>query len=271
MSLPRSVQLPSPGASAAGLLQQALPLPSGWERGISFAQTGCLAPFVVGECPSADDLKAAQRPGAAVTFRPVQVGQAVECSTLSGADPVDAGALLDVTASDALEAELYAATASTRDKPPDPALGNPSLSTSITSDLGDLDDVVQAVGCAEQTAAGLVHGRRLWVHLSVAAAAAAAAAQVIWRDGTRWRTTYGSTVLISPNLVAPAGTVTSLPVFVTLPVYAGLGQRQVLQDVDRTVNTATWRVEDIGLVAFDPCVVVIAGTGVTCSAAAGGG
>ena len=269
MSLPRDVRLPSPGASSSGLLQQALPLPTGWERGISFPRTGCLAPFVVGECPDDDDLKVAQSIPGSSTFRPVMLGQAVKCSTLSGEDVIDAGQLLDVTASDALEDELYAATASTRDKPPDPATGNPSLSTSITTDLGDLDDVVQAVGCAEQTAAGLVYGRRLWVHMGIAVATAAAAANAIWRDGTRWRTPYGSTVLISPNLAAPAGTVTTLPVFVTLPIYAGLGQRETLLDYDRKLNVATTRVEDVGMVAFDPCMVAIAGTGLSCTAAGG--
>lgn len=262
MTIPNAVTWPPVRAATPNLLTLAAPLPAGWERGITWtAGDGCAVPFVVGECPTGDDLKQAADDAATVTFVPVTVGAAVAC-TASGGGPGDrAWGILDATVADALYQELLTGAVSARDAAG--ATGNPAIAGSVTHDFGDLGSVVDAFACVEQFAAGASSGRELWLHTSVHGLTLAKDAGIVWRDGTRWRTAYGSTVVATAGLDSvTVGLVTTVAVIATLPVAASVGRRDVMDDLDRATNTATSRVEEIGMAAFDPCLVVVAGTGV---------
>lgn len=257
MAFERRIDLVPP-VRVGALLAAALPLPDGWNRGVTFSTTGCIGPFTVGPCPTDVNLKAATRPGLA-TFAPVSIGAALECSTLGHDVTPAAGDVLDVTAEFAIARELATGNASERDNPDG---GNPSLTGSVTDNLGDLGDPTAALACLEQRASAATYGRTVYVHTSPAVGTHLAAAGAIWRDGTRWRTAAGSPIVLSPGYTALAAFdgITSLPMFATGPVYAAIGQRDTLADVNREVNTATARVEDIALAVFDPCYVGAVGS-----------
>lgn len=257
MPIPVPVQLDQPQAGS-GLLAQSRPLPEGWQRGISFSDTSCLAPFTVGECPTGDDLKEPQRPES-VTFRPVELGLAVQCSTLGNETDWStvAGAELTRVQDHALASELYLGTASARDAGPssDP---NPSLVNSAV-------ELTQAGGmaylaCLEKAILETNSGRGAVLFAPVEVGWALMQNYLIWRDGGRWRTVMGSLVIISeafdgraPDSEEPPAPNDSLFVYGTTAVWAGIGERHTLQDVDRSINDVTARAEDVAMAAFSPC------------------
>ena len=148
-------------ADVGGLLLGSCPLPEGWERGISFQDTACLLPTVMGECPTCSDLKPTQRAGTE-TFRPVSLITALECSTFGGINVQDvASRNLDETASYALARELLTGQASLRDANPNAEgpPGNPSLQGTAQL-VGDGSSIVAAIGCIEQAMAEATGGRR---------------------------------------------------------------------------------------------------------------
>lgn len=262
MALQRYVELPAPPARVGGLLAAALPLPAGWERGVTFPTTGCIGPWVVGECPDTPDLKPTDRPGSA-TFDPVAIGAGLECSTLATPGGIDAAPVLDATAEWALAREFATGAASARDAATVGG-GNPSMAGSVTENLGDAADPTEAIACLEQAAAAAMWGRPVWLHTSPAGGTWLYDAGVLVRDGQRWRTVAGSTVVVSPGYVGVGvpDLVATIPIFATGPVWAGLGQRDALASINREDNTSESRVEDIALALFDPCYVGVVGTGV---------
>lgn len=264
MALERPVTLDPPGATPGGLLAAALTLPAGWERGITFTGDACLGPWTVGPCPAAVGLKPTSH-GTTWTFQPFAVGAGIECSTMGAPDGVDATRVLNATVEWAVAHELATGEASARDAD-GTFVGNPSLIDNVTIDLGDADDVVAAVGCLEQVAAEAMYGRPVWLHTSPAVGVALDDAGIMRRDGLRWRTANGSTVILSPGY-SNLGTVgnggnASLGIVATAPVYAALGQRDVMTSIDRDTNTSESRAEDVALAAFDPCFVGLVGSGV---------
>lgn len=271
MPIPIPVELGQPQAEG-GLLTAALPLPSGWQRGIAYLDLSCLSPVVMGECPTGENLKPGQRPESA-TFRPVSVIQAIECSASNQLDlSTLAGSELDRVRSFALAREMLTGAASARDAS-DPDHANPSLVGTAT-DLGaDFTSVASALGCLEAELAEANSGRGGVILASIGFATAALAERVIWRDGARWRTVTGSTVIVSggfdgrgPGAVAPPAADAPLYAYGTTAVWAGVGERATYQALDRAVNTDTARAEDIALVAFSICAVFAAAstTAVAC-------
>lgn len=258
MPIPVPVEL-VPGTPSGGFLASVGSLPDGWTRGIQFADDSCLLPVVMGECPTLDNLKPGQRVEAASTFMPVSVIEAVECTAMGDFDPERvAGAALDRTREFALARELLTGEASARDANPARG-GNPSLVGSATN-LSTAASLAAAVACLEQqmgaatgTSGGyLFAGLDMLVHLKDAG--------VIWRDGARWRTPSGKTVVSSagfdgraPGSDGPPSSGDPLYLYATAGVWAGVGQRAVFSDVDRSVNTVTSRVEDVALAAFTEC------------------
>lgn len=273
MPNPVPVELDQPTA-VGGLLAASRPLPVGWERGISFRDPSCLPATVMGECPSGSNLKPPYRPDTA-TFRPVTAIQAVECSTFGSTDgwiPRMAGAELDRTRDDALARELLTGAASRRDAGPD-SDPNPAL-VNTAVDLGDeAASLTIALGCLEKAILEANGGRGAVLFLPVEVVYAAADIGLLWRDGARWRTVMGSLVLASAAYDgrAPVADGTgaapdagdTLYVYGTTSVWASTGRRDTLTDVNRAVNDATSRAEEIALVAFSPCATFAVGTPVT--------
>lgn len=268
MPIPVPVELDQPQAGS-GLLAQSRPLPDGWQRGISFTDTSCLSPTVVGECPTTEDLKTAERADAA-TFRPVQVVQSIQCSTLDNrTDWAGISASeLDRTRDDALARELLTGEASARDASGD--TGNPALVNA--TDLGDdATSLTVALGCLETAVLTENAGRGAVMFMPVSVAYSAMDIGLIWRDGATWRTVMGSKVIVSagfdgrapvadPDNQVPPEPGDKLYVYATTSVWAGTGERLSLNDVDRTVNDVTARSEDIAMAAFSPCALFAVGT-----------
>lgn len=262
VALARTVQLTPPAPPGGGLLAHALPLPAGWERGITFSTHGCTRPFTVGPCPTDPDLKQPQRPAGSGTFMPVTIGMALECSSLGGGPSPDAGTGLDATLDYALVFELATAAASTRDRDGTLPVGNVSLAAAHS--LGDGADPVAALAALETAALSAGAGRPITLFTTPAGATYLKDEGLLWRDGTTWRTVNGSPLIVSVALhdagIVPHG-VTTAPLWATGPVYAAAGHRDMLTATDRTVNTVTVRAEDLAMVAFDPCVLFGVGLG----------
>ena len=270
MPIPIPVDLDLGAPAPGGLLASARVLPVGWQSGISFTDTACLLPVVMGECPSGVNLKPGQGVESA-TFRPVSVIQAVSCSTLGGFDTATAAeTALTQTADFALARELLTGLASGRDYNPnaqDPG-GNPALVNTAVSLGAAFASLAAAVACVEQELGEATGGRGGFLFVGADVATMLLDALDIWRDGTRWRTASGNTVIVSAGFDGRApvadGTGTApaqgevLYLYAAAGVWAGTGEETTYSDVDRNVNTATSRAEQIALVAFTPCAVFAA-------------
>lgn len=277
MAAPIPVNLDQPSAPVGGLLAQSRPLPEGWTRGISFPDYSCTQPVAMGECPTGDNLKPGQRPEAAAEFKPFEVIQALACSTLDNSTDYRtvAGDELTRTRDYAIASELLTGIARNRD------IGPQSEDTlalvSAATDLGDdITSLTTALGCLESAllTANADRGGVLFMPIEVAYSALDIG--LVYRDGATWRTVTGSKVLVSaaydgraPATIDAQAAPTpgdDLYVYATTAVWAGVGTRSTLYDVDREVNTQVARAEDVALVAFAPCAVFAVGTPVTACA-----
>jgi hypothetical protein len=271
-------------AVVGGLLQGACPLPQGWERGISFQDTACLLPTVMGECPTCSDLKPTQR-ASTETFHPVSLITAFACSTFGGIDVQQVSVeTLDETADYALAREMLTGQAALRDASPDHE-GNPSLQTHAT-DLGTaFTSPVAALGCLEQTLADATGGRNGYLLIGPEIALALSELSLLIREGGRLITITGTRVIVtggfdgrapidSPDDDSPADPCepwnsTGAPelgdelyMYATASVWAGVGPGVMRSAVNRANNTAEAREERGALTAFTTCATFAAGSGV---------
>lgn len=273
-------------AVVGGLLAGACPLPAGWERGISFQDTACLLPTVMGECPTCPDLKPTQRATTA-TFRPVSLISAVECSTFGGIDVRQvASANLEETSGYALAREMLTGQAATRDANPAAIEGeNPSLQSAATVIDGPTDPL-EAVGCLEQAMADATGGRRGYI--LVGPELVMQMWPLLIREGGRLTTLTGTRVIVdggfdgrppsgvespgdeSPGDVCLPWNSIGAPVagdelwmYATASLWAGVGPGRMIDDVDRASNTANAREERIALAAFTPCATFAVPSGIT--------
>lgn len=273
MPMPTPVTLEPSGPEGGGLLAVARSLPSGWQRGVAFTDTSCLAPVVMGECPTGENLKPGNRPEAVAEFRPYSVIMAVECTTFGGYSVESvSGGELDRTREYALARELLTGEVSARDRNPSAILtgggsylGNPSLQSEAT-DLGaGFTSVTAMLACLEQNLAEATSGRGGVLLSGPALATWLFKESLLWRDGARWRTVTGNPVIVSggfdgraPGDTAPPDPTDPLHLYAASNVWASVGERATYADVDRGVNTATSRSEDVGLAVFSPCAVFAA-------------
>ena len=262
MPLPVPVTMDPGSPRQGGLLATARALPAGWERGIAWADDSCTLPTVMGECPTQDDLKPAQ-PLTDEVFRPVELIQTIACTTFGGGPAGLAGPALDQTRDYALAREMLTGEASARDAAV-PENANPAL-VDTAVDLGEFVFLAQAVACLEQRLAAATGGRGGYLLAGLDMATHLLANRLVWRDGARWRTAGGSTVIVSagfdgraPGDTAPPPAGQALTLYAVPNVWAGVGSRSALFDVNRSDNTATDRAEDIALVAFSTCAVFAA-------------
>lgn len=276
-------------AAAGGFLSESCPLPAGWDRGISFQDTSCLVPTVMGECPTCPSpgLKDAESAGTE-TFRPVSLITAFECSTFGGIDVAQvASANLDETASWALARELLTGEAARRDANPNVQgrIDNPSLQEDATVLSLTIVDPVDALGCLEQAIADTTGGRRGYVLIGPQIALALAERSVLFGQPGSLTTVSGTRVIVdggfdgraplldSPGDESPGECVPwnsggapnfGDPLFMygTASVWAGVGRANPRNDVNRANNTATAREERVALTAFTPCATFAVSTGV---------
>jgi hypothetical protein len=269
----------------------ACPLPDGWERGISFQDTACLLPTVMGECPTCSDLKPTQR-ATTETFRPVSLIAALECSTFGGIDVQDVAAqTLDETASYALAREMLTGEASLRDANPnvEGPLGNPSLQGSAQVVGDGTQGPVAALGCLEQRLMDATGGRRGVILIGPAMAMYFGQNSLLHLEGTagasRLRTISGTPVIVSGgfdgrapfpddspgspgdpcvpwNSTGAPGPGDQLYIYAVAALWAAVGPGRMLSDIDRANNTASAREERPALVAFTPCATFAAPSGI---------
>ena len=266
MPIPIPVDLDLGASAPGGLLASARVLPGGWERGISFPDVACLVPVVMGECPTGTSLKPTQRVDSA-TFRPVSIIQAVECTSMGGFDVAAVSDLaLTQTADFALARELLTGEASARDHNPNTAEpgGNPSL-VGVADDLGNFATVAAAVACVDKNLHEATAGRGGFIFAGVDMATWMLDERIIWRDGARWRTASGTTVVVSagfdgraPGSSAPPAGGAALYLYASAGLWAGTGQAVNYGDVNRSDNTVSSRAEEIALAAFSPCATFAA-------------
>jgi hypothetical protein len=271
-------------AVVGGLLQGSCPLPEEWERGISFTDTACLLPTVMGECPTCSDLKSTQRLDT-VTFRPVSLITALECSTFGGIDVQQvASTNLDETAGYALAREMLTGEASRRDANPnsEEPFGNPSLQSEAI-DLGSTGNPFTALGCLEQAIAEMTGGRRGYLLMGPEVVDTIGQGQLLHREGGRLTTMTGTRIIIeagfdgrapgdpdvSPgdpclpwNTTGAPAVGDELYVYAVASLWAGVGAGRMLSDIDRANNTASAREERPAMVAFTPCATFAVGSGV---------
>lgn len=266
MASPIPVTMTQPSPMGGGLLEQALALPDGWERGgIAFEDPNCLAPTVMGQCPTSDEeLKPTDRVGQD-EFRTYELIQAVECTAMGATDVSQiAESELARTRSFALAREMLTGFASARDTK-DTITPNPSLAGTATSLGADFPTVAASLGCLEASLAALNSGRGGFILAPIAWATQALAERVIWRDGARWRTVTGAPVIIdagfdgrAPGSALPPAAGAPLYAYATTAVWAGVGRSDTIADMNRGVNTNNARAEQVGLAAFSTCAVVAA-------------
>lgn len=259
-------------AVVGGLLSGACPLPDEWQRGVSFQDTACLNPTVMGECPTCPDLKPTQE-ASTETFRPVSLIAAIRCSTMGGADIRQvASQTLDETASFALARELLTGRASVRDAKQnvEGRIGNPSLECDATPVDGTFQDAYAALACLERTLMENTGGRRGFILLPPELLPWLTNA-IVGQPG-RWVTYAGNRIIVDagfdgrPPLCDPMpeciawddptgapGAGDQLWMYATAGLWAGIGTPQMVADVNRSNNTAEARAEQIGLAAFSTC------------------
>lgn len=252
---------------------------------MSFQDTSCLTPTVMGECPTCPpdvELKPTQVADT-VTFRPVSLISAVRCSTFGGIDVRQvATGTIDETASFALAREMLTGQAAFRDANPNTAdgeAGNPALTCDSTI-VGEFDNAAAAVACLERSLAETTGGRSGYLLAAPEILFGLAAWDVVYREAGRWYTLTGTRVIVDPGFDGRAPVCDDSPgcepwgmnggpavgeplwLYATASVWAGVGTDMMRDDVNRADNTANARAERVALAAFTPCATFAASTGV---------
>lgn len=222
-----------------GLLNNALQAPSGWTQGLAIPFYGCGEPTLQDYCVTADD--DAYRPSV-VEFHPFGISQGATCSTLSRLDQSKhAEGRLDSTSEWAVARQL-----ATNEL----ALETASFATgtAVTGSPVAGGDFVKAVSLLEQAAANAGFGTQWWLHAPIGAAAYLADHNQI----DNGKSATGAPWIISPGYPVQSGTVIRL--WATGPVWVGISDPFVVQDIDRRGNEDTAYARREAIVAFDPCI-----------------
>lgn len=224
-------------ARSGGLLGMAQNAPEGWPQGLSFPFYGCGEPLLQDRCASSNDT--AHRPTVA-EFYPFAVSQGATCSTLSRLDQKrHATGRLESTTEWAVARQLATDGLS---------LGTPSFADGDSLGTVSDADFVLAVATLEQAAADTGFGSVWWLHAPVKAAAYLAR----YKQMKNGMSPSGAPWVISPGY--PVQGSTTIRLWATGPVWAGVSDPFVLNDVDWTVNDDTAYANREAIVAFDPCV-----------------
>lgn len=220
-----------------GLLGMALPAPAGWAQGLSIPFYGCGEPLLQDRCVTANDT--VYRQGVA-DFMPFGISQGATCSTLSRIDQKKhATGRLDSTTEWAVARQLAANPL---------GLDSPSYEDGESLGVVADRDFTLAVATLEQAAADRGFGSVWWLHAPIKAAAFLAREKQL-KDGM---SPSGAPWVISPGY--PVEGPTTIRLWATGPVWAGVDEPLVLDDIDRLVNEDTAFANRQAIAAFDPCV-----------------
>lgn len=218
-----------------GLLGAALPAPDGWPQGLTIPFYGCGEPLLQDYCVTANDVTHGID---AVGFYPFGVSQGASCSTLGRLDQArHAEGRLDATTEWAVARQL-ATNGLNLDTPY--LNGGTSLGT-----VGGADFTL-AVATLEHAASEAGFGAQWWLHAPVKAAPYL---KDFIEDG---ESLAGAPWVISPGYPVPDAT--TIRLWATGPVWVGVADPYVMQDVDRNTNRDTAYANREAIVAFDPCI-----------------
>jgi len=224
---------------SGGLLDRSLPVPQGWRQGLSIPFYGCGEPVLMDRCVTADDTVPPNKPAVA-EFLPFGIAQSAGCSSLSRLDQKKhATGRLDSTTEWAVARQLAT---------DDVGLGTPSFADGTSLGTVSGGDFALAVGTLEQGAADTGFGTQWWLHGPVKAAAFLAQARLligkVSPTGAPWVISVGY----------PIQDDTTIRLWVTGSVWAGVDEPFVLNDLDRRSNTDEAFANRSAIVAFDPCI-----------------
>jgi hypothetical protein len=239
MPLVTRIDLPAPSRPVGGLLSAARPLPTGWERGVTFGDAWCLAPSPWPYClpEGSEDSKTADGKAAPAEFEPLGLFQAVECTTMdTNQAQNDAAETLAATADWLLGAELQTGSVT----------GNPNLEDA-TPVASAATGYAAALATVDQQIALGLSGRLGFIHVTPLDLAMLVSEQVLVRDGRTWRSPSGHTVVSSPGYTFDE------TLHATPEVFASLSPLEARVDVDRAINQTVAYAEQIGLAVFPPC------------------
>lgn len=240
MVLVQRIDLPAPSRPVGGLLSAARPLPTGWERGVTFGDDWCIDPAPWPYCVpdvSPPDPKSGSAPGDIAEFEPLGLYQAVECTTLSrDTARVTAEETLAATADWLLGAELQTGAET----------NNPNLEDATPVAPG-ATGITEALATVEATIATELKGRLGFIHVTAGDLVRLVGAQVLVRDGRVWRSPSGHTV------VSSVGYTFDGTLHATAEVFASVSAIETRTDVDRAINQTVAYAEQIGLAVFPPC------------------
>lgn len=222
-----------------GILAASLPAPEGWLQGLSIPFFGCGEPVLQDRCVTANDVP---HKTSVAEFNPFGISQGAACSSLSRLNQRrHAEGRLDATTEWAVARQLATDQM---------GLGTPSFADGV--DLGTVadGDFVLAVGTLEQAAADAGFGTQWWLHAPVKAAAYLAARNLIDNDDNQ--SPSNAPWVISPGY--PVEGPTTIRLWATGPVWAGVDEPLVLDALDRRNNQDEAYAQRSAIVAFDPCV-----------------
>lgn len=220
-----------------GLLDMALPAPQGWAQGLSIPFYGCGEPLLRDGCVTANDVP--HRTSVA-EFYPFDISQGASCSTLSRLNQgAHARSRLDSTTEWAVARQFATDQLN---------LGTPSLADSISLGVVPGRDFTLAVATLEQAAADSGFGSLWWLHAPIKAASFLAREKQM-KDGV---SPTGAPWIISPGY--PVQGATTIRLWATGPVWAGVDDPIVLEAINRRINEDIAYAQRSAIAAFDPCV-----------------
>lgn len=218
-----------------GLLGAALPAPGGWTQGLAIPFYGCGEPLLQDYCATANDTA---HPQAVAEFTAFGISQGAVCSTLGRQDQSrHAEGRLDATTEWAVARQL-ATNALGLDTP----YLNEGTSLGTVAD----GDFVLALSTLEQAASDAGFGAQWWLHAPIKAVA------YLTDHINDGESLTGAPWVISPGYPVPDAT--TIRLWATGPVWAGVADPFTVQDVDWRTNGDAAYANREAIVAFDPCI-----------------
>lgn len=226
---------------SGGILDTALPAPEGWMHGLALPFNGCGEPVLQNRCAASvdtlpDNIHIAE-------FHPFGVQQSSTCSSLSRINQSKhAEARLDSTTEWAVARQLATDGLT---------LGTPSFADGFNLGTVADGDFVSAVGALEQAAADTGFGTQWWLHASIKAASFLAESRLLIGK----RSPTGAPWVISVGYpVHPMDSPTTIRLWATGSVWAGVEEPFTFSDLDRRTNGDEAFAQRSAIVAFDPCI-----------------